>query len=301
MILEHSSADTPVVQHQIPCRICAQVGLNSVLLRDAEAESGESTWPIDLAWCPTCSLVQWTETIIGAPTTQSVSVGRIEKSTGRSLGERLCEWRKLGPDSLVIELDHRHRELAAACEQAGVPMLSIDLTRCPSHGAEIKPADRPIHEIFGPDLALHLVHENQRADVIHAGQTFSYVEDLNGVVSGFATVLKPEGIVVVEVPYLKDLADHVGFNTLDRSELCYFSLTSMTQLFGQHGLEIVDVEHLKTQGGVLRIIAARSGTMSVSPAVHHLMDDESAWVRDPSFYQSFGDTLAPLSDDRWAA
>ena len=36
-------------------------------------------------------------------------------------------------------------------------------------------------------------------------------------------------------------------------------------------------------------------------AVHDLMDDEAEWVRDPGFYQSFGETLTPPTNERWAA
>ncbi len=302
MSWELSAIECHVNQLQVPCRVCSQLGLNPVLSHDAEPVVRESAWPIELAWCPTCSLVQWTEAVTnGGQFDHAPSMGRGKNEESPALADRLVETRQLGLDSLVVEIAGGDTGLLQWYHQAGIPVIGIGPARNTSRVAESHSGVRMISDPFGHELALELVRTNSRADVIHATSTFAHVEDLNGVVSGFATLLKPEGIAVVEVPYLRDLADHVGFNTPGCDELCYFSLTSLTQLFGQHGLEIVDAERLKTHGGTLRITAARFGTTSVTPAVHDLMDDESAWVRDPAFYQSFGETLVQPSRDRWAA
>ena len=295
MELELSFAECHTFQHQIPCQICGSIGLNSVLYHDKDPVVRDSNWPIDLAWCPTCSLVQWTESVVGDEPTHGASLTIREDESVRSMVDRLRETCHLGTDSLVVEIAGSDPGLLQRYHQAGIPVLEIDPVRNQSRQVPM------INEQFGQELALELVHDNQRADVIHAGGTFAQVGDLNGVVSGFATLLRPDGIAVVEVPYLKDLSERVGFNTPSREERCYFSLTSLAQLFGQHGLEIVDIERLRIQGGVLRIIAAKSGTTSVSSAVYDLMDDEAEWVRDPGFYRSFGETLAPSTNDRWAA
>lgn len=301
MQLETSFTECHGVQHRVPCHICSQVGLNSVLSREEDQETSRSEWSADLAWCPTCSLVQWTETASGDGKSHGPSPTGRDEAAARSIVERLSAARQLGPDSLVVELVGADRDLLQWYHQAGIPVLGVQSLRnggaSRGHGKEI----RAIHEAFSPELALELVRANQRADVIHSNSTIAHIADLNGVVSGFATLLKRDGILVIEVPYLKDLANHVGFNTLDRDELFYFSLTSLAQLLGQHGLEVVDVERLKMNGGVLRVIAARSGVMSATVAVHDLMDDEADWIRDPEFYQAFGETLLPSLDDRRAA
>lgn len=215
-------------------------------------------------------------------------------SHARAISERLCDERKLDSDSLVIEIASNDGYLLQWYHKAGIPVLGIEPARNIARVAEAERGVRTISEFFGQELALQLVREGQRADVIHANNVLAHVADLNGVVAGFATLLKPEGIAVVEVPYLKDLMDHVEFDTIYHEHLCYFSLSALTQLFGQHGLEIIDVQRLSIHGGSLRIIAARSGTMSVKPAVHDLLDEESEWVRNAEFYRSFGDRVEEL-------
>jgi hypothetical protein len=86
------------------------------------------------------------------------------------------------------------------------------------------------------------------------------VPDVNGFVEGFKLMLKPDGVVVVEAPYVKDLIDHVEFDTIYHEHIFYYSLTSLDRLFARHGLLIYDVERVAIHGGTLRIFAAHGGT-----------------------------------------
>ena len=294
------------------CRSCGQVGLNTVLslgstplanalLREEELGTSESTWPLDLVWCPTCSLVQISETVSPEVLFRDYAYLSSFSDTmvahARSIADRLRETRQLGSDSLVVEVASNDGYLLQWYHQAGVPVLGIEPARNIARIAESERGVRTISEFFGQDLAQQLVRDGQRADVIHANNVLAHVADLNGIVAGFATLLKPEGVVVVEAPYLKDLLDHVEFDTIYHEHLCYFSLTALTQLFGQQGLEIIDVERLAIHGGSLRITAAKAGTASVKSTVHDLLEEEAAWVRDPEFYQSFGERVEALRRD----
>lgn len=289
MMLELSLTDSSTDQYQLPCRICSQVGLNPV--GPLSHRDSESAPPMDLAWCPACSLVQWTS--LPDARTPRIIPGSRASVAAQGLVDRLQKARQLGPDSLIVGAAG-NIELLKLYRDSAIPVLAIEPA---TESADL----RTICGAFSQDMALELSRANLRADVIHASNSLLNSADLNSVVAGFVTLLKPDGLVVAEVPYLKTLADCVGFNTLDRAELCLYSLTALTQLFGQHGLEIVDAERVKSGGGLLRIMAVRSGTASIQPAVYELLDDEAVWIRDPAFYQSFGETLAPSTHDRWAA
>ena len=215
-------------------------------------------------------------------------------SHARTIAERLSDERRLGPESLVVEIASNDGYLLQWYHKAGIPVLGIEPARNIARVAESERGVRTISEFFGQNLALDLARSGQRADVIHANNVLAHVADLNGVVAGFATLLKPDGVAVIEAPYLKDLLDHVEFDTIYHEHLCYFSLTALTQLFGQHGMEIIDVERLKIHGGSLRIVAAKTGNMAVKPSVHALLDEEAEWVRDAEFYQSFGERVEAL-------
>lgn len=212
----------------------------------------------------------------------------------RQIAERLVDDRDLNRNSLVVEVASNDGYLLQWYHKKGVPVLGIEPAR---NIAEVARRDRGIDtvsEFFGVDIAERLADEGRRADIIHANNVLAHVADLNGVVAGFAQLLKNEGRVIVEAPYLQDLLQHVEFDTIYHEHLCYFSLTALAALFERHGLEIVDVERMAIHGGSLRIHAAHKGKANVSAAVKDLLAEEAAWVNDEECYQNFSDQVIAL-------
>jgi hypothetical protein len=97
---------------------------------------------------------------------------------------------------------------------------------------------------------------------------------------------------------VKDLIDHVEFDTIYHEHLCYFSLTTLDRLFSRHGLTIIDVERVVIHGGSLRIFAARADSQQARSArVQQLLDEEAAWgVDQAAFYTDFGARVEALRD-----
>jgi len=272
--------------------------LANALLTEEELSHPESRWPLELVRCPHCSLVQITETvppeILFREYSYFSSFSDTMVSHARQIAERLVDDRKLDTDSLVVEVASNDGYLLQWYRNKGVPVLGIEPARNIAEVA-INERDVPtISEFFGKDIAHGLSEGGQSADVIHANNVLAHVADLNGVVSGFKTLLKPDGRVVVEAPYVKDLIDHIEFDTIYHEHLCYFSLTALCRLFERHGLQIVDVERLGIHGGSLRIFAAHAGTADVSSGVAKLLAEESGWVFDETYHRTFADRVENL-------
>lgn len=212
----------------------------------------------------------------------------------RTIADRMRAARNLGPDSLAVEIASNDGYLLQWYHKAGIPVLGIEPAQNIARVAEQERGVRTINEFFGQEFAERLAQSGEQADVIHANNVLAHVADLNGVVAGFAALLKRSGVVVVEAPYLKDLLDHIEFDTIYHEHLCYFSLTALKRLFQQHGLTIVDVERMAIHGGSLRIFAVHAGTAPVQPSVTELLRQESTWVRDADYYRSFGEKVESL-------
>lgn len=212
----------------------------------------------------------------------------------RAIAERLVPARHLDSSSLVVEIASNDGYLLQWYQQQQIPVLGIEPARNIAQVAVEQRGVPTISEFFGVDLAGQLAAQGQLADVIHANNVLAHVPDLNGVVEGFQRLLKPNGTVVVEAPYLRDLLDHVEFDTIYHEHLCYFSLTALNHLFSRHGLEIVDVERLAIHGGSLRIFACHAGTSPVSAAATALLQEESTWVRNEGAYADFGQRVEEL-------
>ena len=106
----------------------------------------------------------------------------------------------------------------------------------------------------------------------------AHVPDLNDFVAGFEMVLAPHGVVTVEVPHLLRLVEENQFDTIYHEHFQYFSFLSAQKVFAAHGLEVFDVDELKSHGGSLRYYAQRAdtGTRPVEQRVHDLVARERA-------------------------
>jgi hypothetical protein len=123
----------------------------------------------------------------------------------------------------------------------------------------------------------------------------AHVADLNGLISGIGVLLKPKGIAVIEVPYVKDLVDQVEFDTIYHEHLCYFSLTALDHLAQRQGLQILQVERIPIHGGSLRLIVGRGNP---SQTVQDLLQSEQIWGLDRlEFFQHFGQRVEQLKQD----
>ena len=273
----------------------------NALLTEAQLDQPEPTWPLELAWCPNCALVQITEAVPPEMMFRDYAYFSSFSDTmvqhAKRIAERLTDAEHLNTGSLVIEVASNDGYLLQWYKQAGVPVLGIEPARNIARVAESERGIRTISEFFGRDLAKQLVRDGELADVIHANNVLAHVPDLNGVVAGFQTVLKPNGIVVVEAPYLKELIDHVEFDTIYHEHFSYFSLTALNRLFRRHHLEIVDVERLPIHGGSLRIFACHEGARPVGESVRSLLAEEAAWVDFASSYRDFGQRVENLRSE----
>ena len=153
----------------------------------------------------------------------------------------------------MIEIASNDGYLLQFYKRAGIPVLGIEPAANIAQVAESSAAFARSASSSAGRLPQQLDRRGQQADIIHANNVLAHVADLNGFVAGLQLLLKPDGIAVIEVPYVKDLIDQVEFDTIYHEHLCYFSLTALDRLFQRHGLQIVDVERVAIHGGSLRV------------------------------------------------
>ena len=298
------------------CRSCGNTGLANILdlgltplanalVKPEDQGKSEARYPLKLAFCPFCTLVQITETV--APEVlfreylyfSSFSDTMLKHAA--ELAARLISDRGLGHDRLVVEVASNDGYLLQFYKQSSVPVLGVE----PASNIARVAVERGIPticEFFGEALAERLVAQGKRADVIHANNVLAHVADLNGFVRGFQLLLKEDGVVVVEVPYVKDMIDHSEFDTIYHEHLCYFSLTALDHLFQRNGLVIVDVERLRIHGGTLRIFAMRADVPTLveidRSRVNQLLHGEAEFgVNQLGFYVEFSQKVRNLRDD----
>ncbi len=262
-------------------------------------ERVEARYPLDVAFCPDCTLVQILHTVppeelfaADYPYFSSV-IDALVRHAGDNVAARIKE-RGLGRDSLVIELASNDGYLLQHYLAAGIGVLGIDPTPGPVAAARAKGIDS-LQAFFGRQLADELAGGGRRADVIHANNVLAHVADTNGFVQGIATLLKDDGVAVLEMHYVRDLIDKGQFDTIYHEHLCYFSVTALDRLFAQHGLFLNRVERIDIHGGSLRVFAERRPARE--PSVEALLREEHELGMDGfAYYAGFARRVEGIRD-----
>jgi SAM-dependent methyltransferase len=288
----------------VACRSCGRPGLGQVLslgrtplanglLTAEQLRQPEPTYPLELAFCPHCALVQITESVpperLFRDYVYFSSFSDTMVRHARDLALGLVESRGLGGNSLVVEAASNDGYLLRHYQERGVPVLGVDPAENVARVARERHGIPTLCEFFGRDLAARLRDEGRLADVFHANNVLAHVPDLGGFVEGIRLLLRDDGVAVIEAPYVKDMLDRCEFDTIYHEHLFYFSLTALDRLFRRHGLMLEDVERIPLHGGSLRLFAAlRSDFRRPSRAVRDLLAQEQSWGVDSfTTYQDF--------------
>jgi SAM-dependent methyltransferase len=264
---------------------------NAYLTRE-ELARAEERYPLDLAFCPSCSLVQITETVppdvLFREYLYFSSYSDMAVRNAEEIVTRLIASRNLNGNSLAGEIASNDGYLLQFYKRAGIPVLGIEPAANIAEVAVQQRGIRTLCDFFGADLARRLREQGECVDVLHGNNVLAHVADLNGVVSGIRLILKDSGIAVIEVPYVKEVIDRCEFDTIYQEHLCYFSVTALDRLFHRHDLVIEDVERLPIHGGSLRLFVVPRNRLGNRPRVEAVLKEESAWGVDRvDFYRGF--------------
>jgi SAM-dependent methyltransferase len=285
------------------CRSCDWAGLTvfldlgelplpDALVRPDQLDVPEPRFPLEVAFCQACSLVQILEEV---PPEQlfvenylyfsSFSEGLMRHA--REYALRMIEERGLGRDSLVVEVASNDGYLLRNFAARGIRVLGIDPAPDQAKAAEAIGVPT-LRAFFDAELARRLAADGRRADLIVANNVMAHTPTLNSFVRGLSVLLADDGLATIENTYVKDLIDHCEFDTIYHEHFCYFSCTAVDALMRRHGLTLTAVEHFPAlQGGTLRWHVTRKGPAEES-ALRFLRAERDEGLTDIEYYEQFG-------------
>lgn len=252
----------------------------------AHVEEAVLTHACHVASCATCTTVQ----LVSRPSAAQLFDAEYPYRSSQSLtmvrsAALLADYvtRSLALDgrSLVVEIGSNDGYLLRHYMRSGVDALGFE------------PAVAAAEEARAHGVGVQTVHFDSdvgaanegRASVVHANNVLAHVDDPDDVVRGISRVLRPDGLVVIETPWLAALIDHGAFDTIYHEHRFYWSARTLSALLFRHGLHVAHVEHLpELHGGSLRVYARKWAAWSIE--LQHTMavedraglHDIEAWV-----------------------
>jgi SAM-dependent methyltransferase len=209
--------------------------------------SSEERFPLVVAFCPDCALVQITEDVEPEKLFvdnylyfSSFSDHLLQHSRDHALG--LIQSRALTTDSLVVELASNDGYLLKNFVDEGIPVVGFD--PAPDQARAANAMGVPTRtEFFGLGTARALRAEAGPADVIIANNVMAHIPNPNDFVAGMAHLLADGGLITVENPNVWDLVERCAFDTIYHEHFFYHSCISVKNLVERHGLHLNHVEY----------------------------------------------------------
>ncbi len=261
------------------------------------ASAMEPTYPLHAFVCDQCYLVQLeafqTPRQIFSDYLYFSSFSETWLSHAEACADHIIRRFGLTAGSAVVEIGSNDGYLLQYVQQRGVPVLGIEPAANVAAIAAAKGIPTEV-AFFGAGTATRLRASGVRPDVIVANNVLAHVPDLNDFVAGLSILLRPGGVITVEVPHLLRLMQQNQFDTIYHEHFSYFSLLTLKRVFTRHGLRVFDVQELPTHGGSLRVFATHTGTPGHAPtgAIEKVRADEhSAGLDGPDAYTAFADQV----------
>ncbi len=297
------------MSHATSCRSCGHAPFSTFLdlgnqplannlLRPGDDASAEPRFPLKVAVCPECSLVQITDTVPPVELFEqylyfSSFSDQMLRHSKQAVEGYISSYGMDG-SSFAVEIASNDGYLLKNFVAAGVPCLGVEPAKNIAEVAE-KAGVPTLCEFFGKQTAADVAASHGQADLILGNNVFAHAPDINDFIGGLATLLKPDGRIALEFPYLGEFIDHIEFDTVYHEHVFYFSVLALRPAFARHGLDIFDVERLPIHGGSLRLYACHQGKY---PHTERLVEleaaEKAAGMATLEYYEAFARRVTGL-------
>jgi SAM-dependent methyltransferase len=271
-------------------------------LTEARLREPETFYPLDVRICDRCLLVQLPTYLSAESIFSEYAYFSSYSDSWVAHAERLVDEavRRQGLDSgsRVVEVASNDGYLLQHVLARGITALGIE----PAANIAVVATDKGVptlNAFFGRATAAQVVGESGPADYVVANNVFAHVPDLNDFTTGLATLLRPGGLLSIEVAYLVKLIEHNEFDTIYHEHFMYYTVLSAEFALARHGLRILDVEELDTHGGSIRLwVVHDDDARSTTDAVGAIKARErAAGYGAPEGYAGFGPRVEATKRD----
>ncbi|MEK6871646.1 MAG: methyltransferase domain-containing protein [Nanoarchaeota archaeon] len=145
-----------------------------------------------------------------------------------------------------------------------------------------------INEFFSEALAEKIVRNYGNFKTIFSSNVILNIIDIHDLVRGVKKLLTQNGVFVIEDPYILDILEHNAYDQIYDEHVWYFSLHSLSHLFGMHDLQIFDAQREAVHGGSMRVYVCKKGMYEPTPQLQkYLAEEKTKKVDSLEVYESF--------------
>lgn len=276
------------------CRCCGNTNLKKVIslgrsplannLLSSSLENYD-TFPLEVDYCPICHNCQLNYVV---PASQMFDDYLYVSSTSKSFREHFekaaddyIKRFKLDSTSLVVDIGSNDGIALKPYMEKGIRVMGVEPASNISKIA-MENGVPTLNEYFTEKT----FEDEKIADLVTASNVFAHADDLKSITKNVFRLLKDGGTFIVEVQYLLDTIKDLTFDNIYHEHVNYWSVTSLNNFFTNLELKVVDVEHIDTHGGSIRVFVQKSGEASQNVATF-LKREEDFGLKNYQTYVDF--------------
>lgn len=288
------------------CRLCGarldrtliDLGLVPLANRTIAPDAPDGPpYPLHARICDNCTLVQIEDVAcpeaIAAQTPFLCSDAATGQIHARRTAEAMRKRLRLNAESLVIGVGAKDATLLRHFQAAGIRVLEID----PAAATEVAVPRETAP--FNTETAMQIAVRHGCADLVVATDVLQHAPDLFEFAAGLVSILRPNGILILQVPHLLSLVQKIQFDAFRHDSYTYLSLRVLEHVLRSLGLRAFDAERMADQGGSLRVQACHvAAPYGARPGLKAVRVAEGLADREPGqLYSGFSAQAAAARDD----
>ncbi|MFQ6672379.1 MAG: methyltransferase domain-containing protein [Candidatus Tectimicrobiota bacterium] len=300
---------SPLWHRRSTCRVCKGTELVPFLslgdqplanhfLTEEELATSEARFPLVAYYCEGCGLAQLLDVVEPEllfrdyPYFSSASQPLVDHfaRAASEIAQRYLH----GPDDVVCEIGSNDgvflKNFRGTARIVGVDPAENIAAIANDQGVPTQP------EFFTGPLAEDIRRTHGEAKVIFAANVFASIDDLDEVMKGVRTLLRPDGVFILEVHRLADILRNKCFDQIYHEHLSYFTIQPLTVLMDRFGMRIFDVQKIPVHGESFRLHVAKTDSQHVQEeTVAKIGEEESrSGLTDLQTYLSYAEEVEEL-------
>jgi 2-polyprenyl-3-methyl-5-hydroxy-6-metoxy-1,4-benzoquinol methylase len=297
-MIDSKQRDFLIKNYKFKCRCCDGKNLKRFISLGCQPLANnllnnineiEKVYPLEVNWCQDCFNCQLSYTVEAE---KLFSHYLYLSSTGSSFVSHFREAAKLyikelnlNKSSQIIDIGSNDGIALKPFKDFGfLNILGIEPAKNLADIAN-KSGIKTINGFLNKELIKNIT---EKADLLLASNVFAHVDDIKSMAECFFTLLKKDGIIILEVQYLLNTLLDFTFDNIYHEHVNYWSVLSINSFFRRFNATVFKVEKINTHGGSVRVYVARNNNIKVDKSVNIFIKEEKKFgLNNFKIYKNF--------------
>jgi 2-polyprenyl-3-methyl-5-hydroxy-6-metoxy-1,4-benzoquinol methylase len=297
-MIDSKQRDFLIKNYKFKCRCCDGKNLKRFISLGCQPLANnllnnineiEKVYPLEVNWCQDCFNCQLSYTVEAE---KLFSHYLYLSSTGSSFVSHFREAAKLyikelnlNKSSQIIDIGSNDGIALKPFKDFGfLNILGIEPAKNLADIAN-KSGIKTINGFLNKELIKNIT---EKADLLLASNVFAHADDIKSMAECFFTLLKKDGIIILEVQYLLNTLLDFTFDNIYHEHVNYWSVLSINSFFRRFNATVFKVEKINTHGGSVRVYVARNNNIKVDKSVNIFIKEEKKFgLNNFKIYKNF--------------